>query len=197
MIKSIFVFATALLSASISYADNHFKAGQYEFVKLAVTPDNHVQGYYHEVMGEGVTRTCSFFFEGAIGKDDKTYINTWSSGQIEGVIDNQPDSLFIEMADDHPGCASVSASEAKYGMNLTLIEKKPWIGLGIAKDSKVYLNVTATSEDPSKVYIVKDDVFGILQVKDENTLIEYINEEGKSFKRWIKNSTYTALKSPK
>mgnify|MGYP003467277649 CR=1 FL=1 len=196
MIKTISI-ALSLLTIGVASADSHFKAGQYEFVKMAVTPDNRVEGYYHEVMGEGVSRTCKFFFEGAIDPDGYTYVNTWLDTNIEGVIDNQIDSLFIELANDHPGCSSVTAGEAKYGLNLSLLENKPWIGLGVIKEAKVYLNLAPIAGTESKVYIVKDDVISIIDVKDDYTSIEYINNNNKSFKGWIKNSSYSSIKNVK
>lgn len=198
MFKTISI-ALSLLTVGIASADSNFNAGQYEFIKMAVTPDNRVEGYYHEVMGEGVTRTCTFFFEGAIVPDGSTYVKTWSDirnvdGVIEGVIDNQHDSLFMELADDHPGCSSVGASQAKYGLNFSLLENKPWIGLGVITEAKVYLNKMPIAGTESKVYIVEDDVFSIIEVKDAYTSIEYINDDNKSFKGWIKNSNYSGIK---
>jgi hypothetical protein len=194
MFKTISI-ALSLLTVGIASADSNFQAGQYEFVKMAVTPDNRVEGYYHEVMGEGVTRTCTFFFEGTIVPDGSTYVKTWSdTSKIDGVIDNQPDSLFMEVSDDHPGCSSVGASQAKYGLNFSLLEKKPWIGLGIITENKVYLNKTPIAGTESKVYIVKDDVFSVVEVKDGYTSIEYINDDNKSFTGWIKNSSYSSIK---
>lgn len=196
MIKTISI-ALSLLTIGVASADSHFKAGQYEFVRMAVTPDNRVEGYYNEVMGEGVSRTCKFFFEGDIDPDGYTYVNTWLDTNIEGVIDNQIDSLFIELANDHPGCSSVTAGEAKYGLNLSLLENKPWIGLGVIKEAKVYLNLAPIAGTESKVYIVKDDVISIIEVKDDYTSIEYINNNNKSFKGWIKNSSYSSIKNVK
>lgn len=193
MFKTISI-AVSLLAMSIASADSNFKAGQYEFVKMAVTPDNRVEGYYHEVMGEGVTRTCNFFFEGTIVPNGQTLVTTWSEGKIDGVVDNQIDSLFMELADDHPGCFSTSASEAKFGMNVSLIERKPWIGLGVIKEPKVYLNAAPIDGTQGKVYIVKDDVISIIEVKDDYTSIEYINDDAKSYKGWIKNNSYKSIK---
>jgi hypothetical protein len=194
MFKTISI-ALSLLTVGIASADSNFKAGQYEFVKMAVTPDNRVEGYYHEVMGEGVTRTCTFFFEGAIVSDGSTYVKTWSdTSKIDGVVDNQLDSLFMELADDHPGCSSVGASQAKYGLNFSLLEKKPWIGLGVITEAKVYLNSAPIAGTEGKVYIVEDDVFSIIEVKDDYTSIEYINDDNKSFTGWIKTSSYSGIK---
>lgn len=195
MFKTISI-ALSLLTVGIVSADNNFKSGQYEFVKLAVTPDKRVEGYYHEVMGEGVTRTCNFFFEGTIVPDGSIYVKTWSDKQIDGVIDNQIDSLFIEMADDHPGCDSVGASQAKYGLTLSLLETKSWIGLGVINESKVHLHLTPNDGTETKVYIVKNDVISIIEVKDDYTHIEYINDDAKSFKGWIKTSSYSGIKQP-
>lgn len=195
MFKTISI-ALSLLTVGIVSADSNFKAGQYEFVKMAVTPDNRVEGYYNEVMGEGVTRTCTFFFEGTIVPDEATYIKTWSdTSKIDGVIDNQLDSLFMEVADDHPGCSSVGASQAKYGLNFSLLEKKPWIGLGVITEAKVYLNLTPIDGTETKIYIVKDDVISIIEVKDDYTSIEYINDDNKSFKGWIKTTSYSGIKN--
>lgn len=197
MFKTISI-ALSLLTVGIVSADSNFKAGQYEFVKMAVTPDNRVEGYYNEVMGEGVTRTCTFFFEGAIVPDEATYIKTWSdTSKIDGVIDNQLDSIFMEVADDHPGCSSVGASQAKYGLNFSLLEKKPWIGLGVITEAKVYLNLTPIDGTETKIYIVKDDVISIIEVKDDYTSIEYINDDNKSFKGWIKTTSYSGIKNDK
>lgn len=196
MFKTISI-AVSLLAMSIASADSNFKSGQYEFVKMAVTPDNRVEGYYHEVMGEGVTRTCDFFFEGTIVPNGETYVTTWSDTKIDGLVDNQMDSLFIELADDHPGCSSVSASEAKFGMNVSLIEKKPWIGLGVIKEPKVYLNSAPIDGTHGKVYIVQNDVVSVIEVKDDYTSIEYINENAKSYKGWIKTSSYKNIKDSK
>lgn len=44
---------------------------------------------------------------------------------------------------------------------------------------------------------MKDDVISIIEVKDDYTSIEYINNNNKSFKGWIKNSSYSSIKNVK
>ena len=194
MFKTIAI-GLSLLSVGFVYADTKFKSGQYEFIKMAVTPDNRIEGYYFEEMGEGVTRRCDFFFEGKINDKGKTYIKTYSVNTIDGVLNTELDGLFLEMADDHPGCSSVSGGQAKYGLSISLLAAKNWIGIGVAKADKIYLQSTAINGTEGKVYIVKNDTFGIIEVNDTHTLIEYINPNtDKSYKGWIKNSSYMSVK---
>lgn len=195
MFKQISIGLSLLAVAITAHADNKFISGQYEFIKIAVTPDNRIEGFYFEEMGEGVVRRCDFLFEGKISDQGKTPIKTYSSEIIEGMLDHSKDSMLLEVAADHPGCGSVSASEAVYGLDVALLEPKNWIGIGVTKDEKVYLKASLLDEKEGKVYIVKDDPFGIIEVKDEYSHIEYINPNtNKSYKGWIKNSSYMSVK---
>jgi len=197
MFKHISVGLSLLAVAITAHADNKFISGQYEFIKIAVTPDKRIEGFYFEEMGEGVVRRCSFLFEGKLSDNinEKTPIKTYSSEIIDGMLDHSKDSMLLELASEHPGCGSASASEAVYGLDVALLEPKNWIGIGVAKDEKVYLKSSLLDEKEGKVYIVNKDRFGIIEVNDDYSHIEYINPNtNKSYKGWIKNSSYMSVK---
>ncbi|MDV9033277.1 hypothetical protein Q7C30_014395 [Pseudomonas sp. RAC1] len=187
------------LSCAVHASAAEIKAGQYDALMLAVTPDHQVEGYYSETLGQGVTRTCSFYLKGPINGDGAVPLNTWEYDSFPGSLKATADgvSLTIEKGREHSGCASVMMPQIATGLDLSRYAEKPWIGLLKISADKAYLRKQARGSTSKRPYIVKDDVVGVLAFKDGWAKVEFINDNDRSFSGWISQEQYSRLVPPK
>ncbi len=168
-------------------------SGKYEGLMLAVTPEHQVEGFYTELMGEGVTRSCAFYLQ---GKPDA--LITWLDDAYPGSVAPSSDgvTLTVEEGRQHPGCINVLMPEIATGLDLTQTASKKWIGLVTVSADKAYLQKTPGAKVAKRPYIVKNDVVGVLAFKDGWAQVEFINAEDRSFKGWITQDQYSRLAAP-
>ncbi|NWE42234.1 hypothetical protein HX875_22345 [Pseudomonas yamanorum] len=169
-------------------------AGKYEGLMLAVTPEHQVEGFYSEEMGEGVTRTCTFFLQGKVD-GAKASVSTWLDATYPGTVTASSDgvTLTVEEGREHPGCVSVLMPEIATGLDLSQTAAKKWIGLVTVSSDKAFLQKTPDAKASHRAYVVKDDVVAVLAFKDGWAQVEYINGEGRSSKGWISQDQYARL----
>lgn len=197
------LFATATLLIGVVGAVQAdaaaFKPGRYDALMLAVTPDHQVEGFYSETLGEGVTRTCAFYFKGPIQADGVAPLATWEHDRFPGSLKATDDgvTLTIPKGREHSGCPSVIMPQIATGLDLSRYADKPWIGLLKVTADKAYLRKQARGSAAKRPYIVMDDVVGVLAVKDGWAKVEYLNDEDRSFTGWISQDQYTGLVPPK
>ncbi|NWC92252.1 MULTISPECIES: hypothetical protein [unclassified Pseudomonas] len=169
-------------------------SGTYEGLMLAVTPAHQVEGFYAEAMGEGVTRTCTFFLQGQVD-GAKASVSTWLDATYPGTVAASSDgvTLTVEKGREHPGCISVLMPEIATGLDLTQTAAKKWIGLVTVSSDKAFLQKTPDAKASHRAYVVKDDVVAVLAFKDGWAQVEFINAEGRSSKGWISQDQYASL----
>ncbi|MGY2374775.1 hypothetical protein ACW9IB_09725 [Pseudomonas sp. SDO524_S393] len=169
-------------------------SGKYEGLMLAVTPDHQVEGFYTEAMGEGVSRSCSFYLQGKPGA-----LTTWRKDVFPGSVAASSDgvTLTVEQGRQHPGCLNVLMPEIATGLELSQTANKNWIGLVTVAADKAYLLKNPGTNTAKRPYIVKNDVVGVLAYKDGWAQVEFINADDRSFTGWIKQDQYTRLAAPK
>ncbi len=169
-------------------------SGKYEGLMLAVTPEHQVEGFYAEAMGEGVTRTCTFFLQGKVD-GAKASVSTWLDAAYPGTVAASSDgvTLTVEKGREHPGCISVLMPEIATGLDLTQTAAKKWIGLVTVSTDKAFLQKTPDAKASHRAYVVKDDVVAVLAFKDGWAQVEFINGEGRSSKGWISQDQYARL----
>ena len=170
------------------------QSGKYEGLMLAVTPQQQVEGFYSEAMGEGVTRGCSFFLQ---GKPEA--LTTWRDVAYPGSVAAAADgvTLTVEQGRQHPGCINVLMPDIATGLELSQTARKKWIGLVTVSAEKAYLLKTPGAKATKRPYIVKNDVVGVLAFKDGWAQVEFINADERSFTGWISQDHYTRLTAPK
>ncbi|WP_288375303.1 hypothetical protein [uncultured Pseudomonas sp.] len=199
--RRLTVLATVLLglSASVHAGAAALKAGQYDALMLAVTPDRQVEGYYSEALGEGVTRHCTFYLKGQISGDGAVALATWEDQTFPGSLAATGDGVTLTVARgrEHPGCVSVLMPEIATGLELSRYAEKPWIALLTVTADKAYLRKQAGSSASKRPYIVKGDVVGVLAFKDGWAKVEFINQDDRSFTGWISQGQYSRLVAPK
>ena len=168
-------------------------SGMYEGLMLAVTPEHQLEGFYAEELGEGVSR-CAFYLQG-----DANGLTTWLVDAYPGGVAPSADGVTLTVAQgrQHPGCMSVLMPEIATGLDLTQTANKKWIGLVTASVDKAYLLKTPGAKAAKRPYIVKDDVVGVLAVKDGWAQVEFINAQNRSFIGWISQEQYARLVPPK
>ena len=169
-------------------------SGQYEGLMLAVTPEQQVEGYYSEEMGEGVTRGCAFYLQG-----QPAALTTWLDAAYPGSVAPSSDgvTLTVEQGRQHPGCLNVLMPEIATGLELTQTASKKWIGLVKVSADKAYLLKNPSAKPAKRPYIVKNDVVGVLAFKDGWAQVEFINADDRSFTGWISQDQYSRLSAPK
>ncbi len=170
------------------------QSGKYEGLMLAVTPQQQVEGFYSEAMGEGVTRGCSFFLQ---GKPEA--LTTWREAAYPGSVAAAADgvTLTVEQGRQHPGCINVLMPDIATGLELSRTARKKWIGLVTVSAEKAYLLKTPGAKATKRPYIVKHDVVGVLAFKDGWAQVEFINADERSFTGWISRDQYARLTAPK
>ncbi|CRM79196.1 hypothetical protein [Pseudomonas sp. 31 R 17] len=169
------------------------QSGKYEGLMLAVTPQQQVEGFYSEAMGEGVTRGCSFFLQ---GKPEA--LTTWREAAYPGSVAVAADgvTLTVEQGRQHPGCINVLMPDIATGLELSRTARKKWIGLVTVSAEKAYLLKTPGAKATKRPYIVKNNVVGVLAFKDGWAQVEFINADERSFTGWISQDQYTRLTAP-
>ncbi|AUZ47583.1 hypothetical protein [Pseudomonas orientalis] len=169
------------------------QSGKYEGLMLAVTPQQQVEGFYSEAMGEGVTRGCSFFLQ---GKPEA--LTTWRDAAYPGSVAAAADgvTLTVEQGRQHPGCINVLMPDIATGLALSQTARKKWIGLVTISAQKAYLLKTPGAKATKRPYIVKHDVVGVLAFKDGWAQVEFINADERSFTGWISQDQYARLAAP-
>ena len=170
------------------------QSGKYEGLMLAVTPQQQVEGFYSEAMGEGVTRECSFFLQGK-----PQALTTWRDAAYPGSVAASADgvTLTVEQGRQHPGCINVLMPDIATGLELSQTARKKWIGLVTVSAQKAYLLKTPGAKATKRPYIVKNDVVGVLAFKDGWAQVEFVNADERSFTGWISQDQYARLAAPK
>ncbi|AZF38693.1 hypothetical protein C4J88_3929 [Pseudomonas sp. R4-39-08] len=169
-------------------------SGKYEGLMLAVTPQQQVEGFYSESLGEGVTRGCRFFLQGT-----PEALTTWLDVAYPGSVAAASDgvSLTVAQGRQHPGCINVLMPEIATGLELNQTARKKWIGLVTVSADKAYLLKAPGAKAAKRPYIVKNDVVGVLAFKDGWAQVEFINADDRSFTGWISQEQYARLVAPK
>ncbi|AZF17296.1 hypothetical protein [Pseudomonas sp. R3-18-08] len=169
-------------------------SGKYEGLMLAVTPQQQVEGFYSESLGEGVTRGCRFFLQGT-----PAALTTWLDVAYPGSVAAASDgvTLTVEQGRQHPGCINVLMPEIATGLELSQTARKKWIGLVTVSADKAYLLKAPGAKAAKRPYIVKNDVVGVLAFKDGWAQVEFINADDRSFTGWISQEQYARLVAPK
>lgn len=160
---------------------------------LAVTPEHQVEGYYAEELGEGVTRSCTFYLQG-----QPEALTTWLDKAYPGSVAASSDgvTLTVEQGREHPGCISVLMPEIATGLDLAQTASKQWIGLVTVTADKAYLLKKPGAEAAKRAYIVKDDVVGVLAFKDGWAKVEFTNAKDHTYTGWISQDQYARLAAP-
>ncbi|MGY2273418.1 MULTISPECIES: hypothetical protein [Pseudomonas] len=195
MIRFLAVGVLSLCAVVPAFAGSPvLHSGKYEGLMLAVTPEHQVEGYYAEEMGEGVTRSCTFYLQGK-----PSALTTWNDTAYPGSVAPSSDGviLTVEQGRQHPGCLSVLMPEIATGLDLTQTANKKWIGLVQVSAAKAYLLKTPSAKAAKRPYIVKNDVVGVLAFKDGWAQVEFINADDRSFTGWISQDQYARLAAPK
>ena len=176
-------------------AQTELHSGVYEGLRFAVDAQGVVTGYYRDVQGSGVTKTCSFFLSGR-EQGGRADVVTWSIEAFPGSLQaaDQGVILRIENGRDHPGCASVLPPLISEGMLLDLDARMDWTSLRrvIAKKSFLLLKPNARK---GRTYLVMGDVVGVLSKSRDWLSVEYANE-GKRVRGWIRAADTAELKPP-
>lgn len=208
--KQIYVLRAAVMFIALGscifgdevLGQTKLQSGVYEGLRLAVNAHGLVTGYYRDVQGIGVNKTCSFFLSGR-ERGGQAHVVTWSTEASPGSL-KLPGSLQpgdqgvvmrIENGQDHPGCASVLPPLISTGYLLDLDSRANWTSLRRVIAKRSYLLRKPSDRKDSGAYLVKGDVVGVLSKSRDWLSVEYANE-GKRVRRWIPAADTAELKAP-
>lgn len=188
------VFNLYLGDAALA-ATSTLQSGKYEALMLAVTPEHQVEGYYSEQMGEGVSRSCTFYLQGKVEAGRKAALVTWLDASYPGSLEATATgvNLTIGKGQQHPGCISVMTPEIATGLELTRTASKKWVILVTVTADKAYLQKAPDAKAGHRAYLVKDDVVGVLGFNKGWAQVEFINDKDRSFSGWISQDQYAKL----
>lgn len=189
-----FVFL-ACLSAGPASSQGQLKSGIYEGLMLAVDARGAVTGYYRDVEGGGVTKTCSFFLSGH-EKGGRADVLTWRTEAFPGSLQpaDQGVILRIENGRDHPGCASVLPPLISDGLLLDLDSRADWTSLRRVSTKRAYL-LKKPNDRKGTSYLVMGDIVGVLSKSRDWLNIEYAND-GRRTRGWLRAAETAELKPP-
>jgi hypothetical protein len=178
-----------------AFSQTQLKSGIYEGLRLAVDAHGAVTGYYRDVQGSGVTKTCSFFLFGR-EKGDAADVVTWNIEAFPGSLKSAKEGvvLRIENGRDHPGCASVLPPLISEGMLLDLDARTDWTSLRRVTAKKSFL-LQKPNARKGRSYLLIGDVVGVLSKSRDWLSVEYANE-GKRVRGWIRAADTAELKPP-
>lgn len=204
---ALFLFTSAVRAAEVN---QQFQPGIYDFLMLAVTPEEEILGSYRETQGYDVVKTCAFLLRGK-GKNGQVDVITWSDQFFQGELNEGETYLFpgllkykshgrvilkIKLGREHPGCGLVLSTEISEGIELTRTTPTQWISLKLVKNARAPLFSGPSIEKKTKAYFIRNDVLGVLSVNGEWIKVEFPREGKKMIKGWVRSSDVEDLQPP-
>jgi hypothetical protein len=177
-------------------------SGIYENLLLAVNADGLVQGVYAASNGQGVTESCVIYFTGQAAGDAAIPVRTWDfeAKHLAGTLTpDDPDvDLGVPNAASYGGCGMAPAPDGPHGTPFSLTRITGWTALEQIKAPKAYFHAAPADGQPSRVYVVKDDIVGVLGAQTGWLQVEYIPpaDLSKSVKGWIAAGEAAPLSPP-
>ena len=192
---TLIAFGSCILGDAV-LAQTELHSGVYEGLRLAVDAHASVTGYYRDIQGSGVTKTCSFFLSGR-EKAGQANVVTWNIEAFPGSLKSAKEGvvLRIENGRDHPGCASVLPPLIAEGMLLDLDSRANWTSLRRVIAKRSYLLRKPSDRKGSGTYLVMGDIVGVLSKSRDLLSVEYANED-KRVRGWIRAADTAELKPP-
>jgi len=194
--RNPFILLTLLVSTSGMAATLH--SGIYESLKLAVSPQGKITGYYSETLGVGVTRTCAFSLAGEVSARGDAKIASWSSEVMPGQLVATADgvTLTVPGGQSHDGCVNAMLPMINDGLPLSKTRDTAWQSMAQVRGERLYFYRQPDENRQRKAFIVQDDVVGVLQTQGEWTQVEYVSDEGRSTTGWVKSAALAPLTPP-
>ncbi len=200
--KTLFSIAILLIVFSISVvAKGKIVSGTYDSLLIGVNAQGELTGYFNEELGSKPVRSCTFFIFGEKEINGKYKVKTWYPGMpdnIEGeltyVEKDGKKSINLLLNSDHGGCVNVGREDlSKNGGNFEFTSAGNWESIRLVSSERVYLFKSFNAKAPQKIYIVKEDVVRVLQTKGDRVEINFINDNGRATKGWMKTKDFYAL----
>jgi hypothetical protein len=198
----VFLAAVAFLAAADCFSFNdasaqaQLKSGIYEGLMLAVSQQGAVSGYYREVQGTGVSKSCSFFLSGQV-TGGQTDVVTWNIEAFPGSLRSADRGVVLRIANgrDHPGCGLVLSPLISEGLPLDLVSAADWISLRRVSVKKAFLFPKPEGGQKTRSYVVMGDVVGVLSQSGDWLAVEYVAGE-KPVKGWMRTTEARELTPP-
>jgi hypothetical protein len=207
----VFIALTLLCFAApndVSAQDeNKIVSGDYESLILGVNSKGDLTGYFNEGTGDdgnGNPRfTCTFFIYGAKETGGIYKIKTWYPEFPEEVVEGElkfvkvgiKNGVNIKLDGEHGGCWNVvPVLKDESGVDFSLSSEGNWESVRMISPKRAYLFKSFDAGAPQKIYIVKNDVVRVLQIKGDMAEISYHSANGKTIKGWVKTTNFYRMK---
>ena len=194
----VFLWLSPDAIGSVEKATNlpRFESGIFEGLMLAVDKNMNLTGYYREIQGEGVTKTCSFYLAGKASSSEIGIV-TWNQEVMPGTLTAKAASLKIkiEKGREHPGCGLVLLPAISTGISLDEIEKASWLELQRITSDRAYFFADYMGIKKLKPYVIKGDVVGVLSKRGDFLEVEFLAKKRK-IRGWIKTRDAEILVPP-
>ncbi|MBV4369090.1 hypothetical protein [Erwinia phyllosphaerae] len=190
-----FVVTTLLISLN-AYAEDHaLKSGVYEQLKLAVSSSGEVTGYYADSMGDNASQTCIFTLHGSRQSVGEATISAHSAQDYPGKLSGTDSGVMLTLpqGQQQPGCMNLLPPDVATGIEFTRGLETQWQTLAQAAAEKVYLHKSPAADGGKKVWIIKNDVVGIIAKKENWSQVQFVNDNGKSTIGWVETSQLKTL----
>lgn len=192
-------FGLSLTLSTFVVAETKIQSGIYEQILIAVTPDNKIEAYYHELTGNNNSMSCSFYIQGDIKTPNNIKISIKSMEQYTGNLAFNDKQVTLTINEDYhlAGCSNSLAPSVLEGSDYSLTYIKKWISLKTISAEKAYLYKQPNLDSIHKAYVVKGNVVAVLEEKGNWTKVEYKNENDKFHKGWITKEQYITFSETK
>lgn len=170
-------------------ATQSLKSGKYEGLMFAVDRVGNVSGHYRETQGQGVVKTCDFFFKGKVD-GDRAELSIWGSQMVPGLLTADGANVKLQIKDRRnlPGCDLVLLPEVEQGMTLEKTTDAKWRAVGQIATGRASLYSDCLDSTKLKSYLIVTNVVGVLYHDSQWVQIEYLREGKSTISGWVKAS---------
>ncbi|QXE86380.1 hypothetical protein KP003_18795 [Geomonas nitrogeniifigens] len=162
-----------------------FRSGIYENVIIAMDKSGSITGRYQESQGEGVRKTCSFYFKGK-AQGGVAEIITWSDRQLPGLIKavNEGVELKVPGGREHAGCGLVLLPDIAEGLSFDLLYPTDWQKLTtIVASARLRKSITDSEERGQRLTV--GTTVGVIDESGDWLLVETTGGERRA-RGWIR-----------
>jgi hypothetical protein len=145
----------------------------------------------YEEVKDAVQIGCKFFFKSEnISKRKEINITIYNLvdniDTISGTLQIETDKIYLKFRRNIPSCMSVIYFNENNEVSFDLEKKNKFNAFGFVLIDKLFFYKTPFDNDRTQKYILKNDIFEILKIKNGWLLIRF--RSGKVTEGWVKES---------
>jgi hypothetical protein len=213
MLKNLYkiLFSTSVLLIALcitvsAQQKGKIVSGDYENLLIGVNAQGELTGYFDEGTGDDGNGdhlfTCTFFIYGEKETGGIYKVKTWYpefpddviEGELKFIENGGKKSVNMHLDGEHGGCWNVTPGlKKKEGVDFELSSTGSFESVRMISPKRVYLFKSFDAKATQKIYIVKNDAVRVLQTKGDRAEIDFVNDNGRTTKGWMKTKDFYAL----